>query len=300
MTKHFSLAEISSYVSNGDLEHTKEIILKNLDITSIEDLTQSKELRKIDLSRNKLESISFLKYCWNLTDVNLSSNNLSSVDDLVNLECIKVLNISNNNITSLDCLYKNAGFRKSLKVLIANNNKIKHIPDLSHFKELETVVLSHNEATDIENPKNHCANLKKISLSNNSLRKFPFGQNFNLVQELRLNNNKILSISDDISYMRNIKILELGNNYISDIFPLLTLNKIKILNISKNPCISTENSNQLFGTIREKLTNIETFNGVPITRKKNGSRKKSKPNLNKVKKDKHEHNNSFKVVGNDE
>ncbi|KAH8740855.1 conserved hypothetical Leucine Rich Repeat protein [Cryptosporidium ryanae] len=294
MTIHFSLADLSSFVPNGDLEHTKELILKDLDIDSIEDLTQSKELRKIDLSGNKLESVSFLRYCWSLTDVNLSNNNLCSINDLVNLECIKVLNISNNNITSLEGLYKSPGLRKSLKVLIANNNKIKHIPDLSHFKELETVVLSHNGAIKIESPKSHCENLKKISLSNNSLRDFPFCQNFNLVQELRLNKNKILKLSNNICYMRNIKILELGDNHISDIIPLLSLNKLRILNISKNPCITAENENNILGLIMENIPSVESLNGFSVEKRKGIFKNRNKSCSNKVKKKFKQHKNNQK------
>ncbi|KAL5367885.1 leucine rich repeat-containing protein [Cryptosporidium parvum] len=293
MSKNLSIVELSKYVPNGDILGSQELKLRELEITGIDELTQAKNLRKIDVSKNKLESVSFLKYCWNLTDINLSNNNLTSVDEICNLENVKILNISNNSIKSIENLCRSPGLQKSLKVLIANHNKIRYIPDLSHFKELETVILSHNEAIEIENPKNHCPKLKKMSLSNNCLKLFPFSLNFNMVQELRLNNNKILSLPSDITYMGNIKILELGHNFITEIDPLLSLTKLKSLNISKNPCIIAEgtegdNSNSIktLNLIKEKLPSLDSLNGSFISKsndKKRINKKKGIKNENKKK-----------------
>lgn len=283
MIKKLSIVELSKYLPNGDVLGAQELKLRDLGITGIEELTQAKNLRKIDISKNKLESASFIKYCWSLTDINLSNNNLTSVDDICNLENVKILNISNNDIKSIDKLCRSPGIQKSLRVLIANHNKIRHIPDLSHFKELETVILSHNDATEMDAPRSHCPKLRKLSLSNNSLKQFPFGLNLNMVQELRLNNNQILSVSPDITYMGNIRILELGHNFITEVEPLLSLRKLKSLNISKNPCnTATEGtgdnlaSKGVLNLIRENLTSLESLNGSSILKARNKKKASNK------------------------
>ncbi|KAJ1608178.1 leucine rich repeat-containing protein [Cryptosporidium canis] len=286
MAKNLSIAELSKYIPNGDVLGTQELKLRDQGISGIEELTQAKNLRKIDVSKNELESVSFIKYCWSLTDINLSNNSLNSVDDICNLENVRVLNISNNGIRSIESLCRSPGLQRSLKVLIANHNKIRHIPDLSCFKELETVILSHNDATEIEAPRNHCQKLKKLSLSNNSLKQFPFSLNFNMVQELRLNHNKIYSISQDITYMGNIRILELGHNFITQADPLFSLKKLKSLNISKNPCVTADEGGDSSGSlsvlnsIKANLESLESLNGSSIskarTKKRPDKRKSSK------------------------
>ncbi|KAF7458453.1 leucine-rich repeat protein [Cryptosporidium felis] len=285
MRKFFTIIELSKYVPNGDILGSQELKLRELGISDVEELTQAKNLRKVDFSKNKLQNLSFLRYCWNITDINVSNNNLSSLDEICNLENVKVLNISNNNIRSIDSLCRSPGLQKSLKVLIANHNNISRIPDFSCFKELETIVLSHNNAQEMDTPRNHCSKLKKVSLSNNCLKQFPFCQNFNLVQELRLNNNKILSIPPEIAYMGQIRILELGHNFISEIDPIFSLKKLKSLNISKNPCISSDDTNrnhsksEIVDLIRNRIPSLESLNGCFVAKAKS---QKKRVNVDKV------------------
>lgn len=217
------------------------------------------EVRDIDLSRNKIDSLHFtLQIYNNLISLNLSANRLQTLgvnnfEDQTNLQ---LLNLSKNrlkslskdtfkglhNLTVLDLSYNkleeltSVTFHElhSLKILKLSNNKLVFLEEglLTHAKQLRELLLDNNQLLEIPGPAiGDAVNLRIFSLSNNLLGS--------------LGESSIPSLS-------SLKILLLDANVISDIHPaaLAGLGALEELNLNDN------NFTAIPTTALSKLSNL--------------------------------------------
>jgi Leucine-rich repeat (LRR) protein len=125
-----TLISLINSADNGDLSNLKELKLAEKNISKIEDLGACKELRKVELSMNILESFevninvkknilsTFFKgisHNYNLVMINLSHNNIKKIPDLQELANLTVLNLSFNKVFLFDFFMFESKMLKRLK-----------------------------------------------------------------------------------------------------------------------------------------------------------------------------------------
>lgn len=122
-----------------DLKHLKN--LETLDISfydynfDLEPISNSTQLRELNLYGNAIDDISQLQRLTSLTSLNLAVNNISNVDPLKNLTNLKELQLNGNNITDI----KSLSNMLSLTKLMVNGNKINdYTPTAKYYSDLVT------------------------------------------------------------------------------------------------------------------------------------------------------------------
>ncbi|KAJ1908869.1 hypothetical protein IWQ60_011483 [Tieghemiomyces parasiticus] len=218
------------------ITEAKEFNLSGKDIDEVEDISCCIELRKLNLSNNRLsgsQSTDGLRRLTSLTWLNLAHNELDQGEFLRDLTELTVLNLSNNRLLQLPAWLVSC---TKLKALIVNNNKLVRVENVGKMTDLNTLVISHNE---FEQLPALLRNLKliKLSATHNALRTIPDYGHLTQLKELRLGNNRIASVPEAIASCQALEILDLGANLISgwsDIVALSKMTKLVNLNLKGN------------------------------------------------------------------
>ena len=239
------------------------IDLNSKDLFDLPDEKELSEIRKLNISKNKLKSCEFVKKTPNLIDLDASNNNISEgIEHLSLLSFINVINFSNNLFETI----KGFPLIDSLSILNLSNNHLNNISELPSLPFLKELDISNNS-------------IKELNLNS-----FPFLQilnlNGNMIKELNLpslpslrqincNNNKISLISqlnnNDLPYLWSFK---LSNNLINDSNILLPLSNLPLLfdlSISQNPLIKEDNSH--ISSIIVVLQKLTILDGESISAK---------------------------------
>ncbi|OZJ03454.1 hypothetical protein BZG36_02734 [Bifiguratus adelaidae] len=213
------------------LPQLPELNFANSDISHIDDISACTNLRKLNLSNNKLKSpdaLSGLQYLTELTTLNLSGNALESCEGLQKLKTL----FGDVHTTYLT----------QLKALVLNHNKIKTVENIGGLLELNTLVISHNNISELPSLP-ALTNLAKLSAAHNAIRLIPDLSSNSSLKELRLNDNKILTVPESVRACSALEILDLGNNLIQgwkDVAALGSLLHLINLNLKGNPICQLE------------------------------------------------------------
>ncbi|EAY24529.1 leucine-rich repeat domain-containing protein [Microscilla marina] len=116
-----------------------------LDTEDILFLKDFKQLKRLNLDDNDLESLDLFKYMPQLQMLNLSNNEIENIDDLWGLTNLQWLNINNNQIENIDCLQ----LLDNLLFLMMSNNRIKEIESLKHLSKLRVLDIGGNHIKDV-------------------------------------------------------------------------------------------------------------------------------------------------------
>ncbi|KAJ2896470.1 hypothetical protein GGI21_005045, partial [Coemansia aciculifera] len=211
--------------------------LRGQNITRIDDVSKYAQLRKLDLSNNKLassEELEGLRQLTSLAQVNLSNNILEDMDFVEYMSSVGVLNVSNNKLKRVSKHVAKCG---ELKAIILGHNAIKTIEHIDGLAKLNTLVVSHNQVDAIPGmPK--LRELTKISAAHNRIKCVPDLRLYPALKEVRLNDNKIVSIPESIRACTSLRVVDLGNNLMDDwtaVAPLESLVGLDNLNLKGNP-----------------------------------------------------------------
>jgi leucine-rich repeat protein SHOC2 len=165
-----------------------------------------RKLRTLDLSRNKLQSISRLGVLGEcMKSLNLDQNNLhaGSVDDIKLLQKLQNLSLARNQIGSFSPNLTNVPMSieplpvlpASLKQLNLSANGLLQVP-----RSVYAVTIN-------------LTKLEKLDLSQNQLCAIPIEfKNLKNLQELNLDNNMIVSLHENLGQLTKLKSLSLRNN----------------------------------------------------------------------------------------
>ena len=212
---------ISSFSKNLQQNYS----LLTLDISynrliSISGINSLHKLKEINLSNNYLydEQLDFLS-SLNIKQLDLSNNSLKSSNDISNLisklKKLERLNISNNHYEEL--IFNLSS--KTLQKLELDSNKIVTLTFLNKFYSLTYLSISNNQLGEIFNAEN-ISNLEYILLNDNLLSRLDFLKHFKKIKFLNINNN-LLSKNENTTDMdfsfKQLEVLELSNNNIYDL-----------------------------------------------------------------------------------
>ncbi|KAL0207485.1 hypothetical protein P9112_012113 [Eukaryota sp. TZLM1-RC] len=192
-----------------------ELYLTYNDLTSMDSFS-SLNLSKLvilDLSYNKLTSISNLGRAFSLHTLNLSNNFLSEVHQpFIQCSPLRLLDLSYNDITSISTEVISS-FPSSLQELCLNNNHLTSLPSISHLSSLTYLDVSSNMLS--------CTSFLSSSL--------PF------LDQLYIDNQATDLTSIDLPYLPALSLLSLTNNSILALPNLVTIcPHLEVLLLSKN------------------------------------------------------------------
>ncbi len=229
---------IKPFSSNGNQvvsfpEDLEDLSLHNNNIKILPDkISFPLNLKIIDLSYNKLDSLVGISFPNNLISLNLGKNNLISIPSG---KCfpdnLEILYLDNNDIKSLfDVDGGSIKFPKKLKVLNLDNNKLTSLPeDISFLDSLEILNLNSNELSSLPENIIFPKSLQILNLGFNKLISLPEGDNGCIsfpesLITLDLSYNRLNSLPNGISFPKNLKQLKLNFNYLeslpdSSVFP---------------------------------------------------------------------------------
>ena len=231
------------------LENLVDIGLSNNAIEKLDDATfenlNNTNVRKIELSRNKLSEISKEAFVWfrNIQSLKIGWNPLTSSDletAFYGLVGTPLTSLNIDNVT-LDGHLPSSTFQllrnTSIKYLSMKNNKMGNIPQRG-FADLKQLLYLDLRASGIftisETALEGLDALNTLFLNDNQLSSVPRGLPPSL-QKLYLNGNQITALRKNIfSNLSKLQLLYLGNNKISKLendafFGLTSLTKIHLV-----------------------------------------------------------------------
>ena len=95
-----------TYVSTliKKLVNVAELDFSNNDLTTLPDLSELVNLKRLNVSNNQIKEIEKDKLPPNLVELDISKNQLSTVKELSSMTTLKILNVDSNQITDLSPL----------------------------------------------------------------------------------------------------------------------------------------------------------------------------------------------------
>ncbi|CAF0842023.1 unnamed protein product [Brachionus calyciflorus] len=290
--KHLDLSvnELETLSENfKSLDKLEKLILKNNKISDFADKSFNVNLKKLNLSKNQLTSVSIAKlnYLNNLIWLDLSENKIVKIpDDFIKSDVLTHLNLSKNEITSLKpSIFSKVKYITHLKL---NDNKINSLKngfikdliqlnyiDLSGnrllkiqknaFKmkssNLETINLSRNKIFKID-PKSFCdhVNLTVLNLHSNELKSFSNDLLDGLanLNELNLSGNKFQTTREEIllNNLASLEKLDLSSNEFNCVPKIENLPNLKELNLSNNLIQTLDDDNSFVGLNELKILKL--------------------------------------------
>ncbi|KAI9269781.1 hypothetical protein BY458DRAFT_547107 [Sporodiniella umbellata] len=274
---------ISEIYPDLSLNKITDVNASKRDITAVQDLSACKQIRKINLSDNKLEnetSTTGLNDVKDLILLNLSKNNFKDFTGFQHFTSLNVLNVSHNALVHMSPHLRKL---KKLKALILNNNKLLEIENVETLLDLNTLVISHNQL-DVVPEFSSLLKLTKLSAAHNKLTTVPDLSHNAAIKEVRLNDNQITGIPESFRKCSAIEILDFGNNQISDwkaVASLGSLTKLNNLNLKGNPIVSKKD---YFEKILDLVPSLRILDGERFDPKFLERKKKKLKNTNIVEK----------------
>jgi len=196
-------------------------------IRSIENLSNIKGLKVLDLWTKKINKIEGLDELKDLESLSLGNNEITKIEGLDSLKKLKSLTLDKNKITMIE----NLGNLVSLKYLSLRENQISTISGLTPLEDLEILDLESNKIQDLKEIES-LKKITKLNFSDNpSITDFSMLSKLFSLKRLILKKNEISDIS--MLNLENLIELDLSENNISEI-PKMNLPKLKILKLNKN------------------------------------------------------------------
>ncbi len=222
------ILNISDIKHLRDLKNLERLNLRNNQINTISGLESLVNLKKLYLSNNKIKRIDNLAALIKLNLLALNDNQITEIINLDHLSKLKHLNLSNNQISEI----KGLNNQISLKELELPGNKISIINNLQMLKSLEQLNLGSNEISEIQGLDN-LVNLKRLNIEKNKLNSIQGIGNLKNLEILKLNHNSIKNV-ENLDNCVNLKKLHLANNEIEEIQGLEDLQNLEYINFEEN------------------------------------------------------------------
>lgn len=182
----------------------------------------------LNLSKNKLRSLSSLKKLTRLQTLALYKNEISDLSGLERMTGLKELYLDDNKITDLSPLKE----MRALETLRADNNQIADLTPLEELTELKELVLSGNKIADAAALRS-LRGLSELWIDYNQIKDADFLTGLTRLTYLNLEGNKVEDISS-LKKHTGLTDLVLAKNKITDLTPLEDLTKLVYLDLGDN------------------------------------------------------------------
>ncbi len=215
---------------------------------SCQDLRWMKNLEKLTIENNVLDSLESLSGMQKLSQVTITGCILSTQELAIigKLPALARLDLSGCSLSSIDGL-ENA---VNLQYLDLSDNNIRNIDALMGLRKLETLDLSHNAVVSLEQI-SQLSSLHALDVSYNSVVTTAPLQNLSGLTALYLNGNGLMQL-EGFEALTGLKILEAGENKLVDISVLSGCTQLERLNVANNTLLDLSVVSN-FGSLRELL-----------------------------------------------
>jgi len=200
-------------------------------------LWELRDLKRLDLSQNKLSSIpDAITKLSSLEWLNLSNNQLEQIPDCIyKLSNLQILLIAGNKIGFIsDSIFK----LRNLRIIDLSKNLLQNIPEPTsnspYLEYLEWLDVSHNQLESMPSKFMEFEEIRVLDLSNNRLEVFNFDEHPSNIECLNLSRNGLRNIPKNIEKFENLRILNLSCNQLAEINLLPSLFLLEWLDISHN------------------------------------------------------------------
>ncbi|XP_060584547.1 internalin I-like [Ruditapes philippinarum] len=168
------------------------------------------------------------------------------------------LDLSLNELAVLD----HAGLRpyRNLRELNASLNKISNFTGIEILKYLQTLNLSHNFISKIENLVSS-SSLIELNLSMNELTDVSYMPSLINLEVLNISNNKLRSL-DGVQSLARLRELHAQRNNVEDIVPLTSCFHLQVLNVADNHIIALHNTVDILAQLRR--LEVLSLHGNPV------------------------------------
>ncbi len=219
-------------ITQADMESLDELYLE--DIENLTGLEYAINLKRLDVSSDKLEDLKPISGLTNLEAISIGSTSdqdkhtkvkdLSPLSGLTNLETITVVNGEVKDLTPISGL-------TNLKTLVVQDNQIEDLSPISGLN-LEYLNIGGNKIESIE-PINGMTNLKMLYAWDNNISELGDLSNLSNLYWVSLTDNNLTDITTlgDLTYLNS---LYLANNNITDISALGKSDTLFQLGIQNN------------------------------------------------------------------
>ncbi|TPP65081.1 hypothetical protein FGIG_10741 [Fasciola gigantica] len=251
--------EILKTTKAKNVNSVVEITLHQKELSIISDLKEFCNLKKLDVSCNKLKELNFISSNKALTTLVVYDNELLNLDGISQIYSLITLHAQYNRITNIDTCFQKLSQLTDLRLddneietvsakalsqctaltnLDLSYNMLGHVEFLSELPNLSCLTLSHNRLRSIE-PLARCPKLRELDVSDNLLTNSGLEyEGFDQLERINLSNNKIARLGTEIRARNSVTALFLNNNQLHDLPKLHEyLPSIDVLEISSNKFI---------------------------------------------------------------
>lgn len=191
-------ADGNGKISGTEAESVKELVYTGKNLSEIGSLVYFRQIRKLNLSNNKLKAIDLGPFANLLEEIDLSSNSLTELS-FAGANSLKTVIVSNNSLTS--CTGFSGSDLADLTYIDASHNKLTSFT-CSYAKALKNVNLSYNELTSCD--LDGCTAITDLNVGHNHLtedtQSFVRPFNFAAIVSLDLSNNDFVKLSSDVTW----------------------------------------------------------------------------------------------------
>lgn len=191
-------ADGNGKISGTEAESVKELVYTGKNLSEIGSLVYFRQIRKLNLSNNKLKAIDLGPFANLLEEIDLSSNSLTELS-FAGANSLKTVIVSNNSLTS--CTGLSGSDLADLTYIDASHNKLTSFT-CSYAKALKNVNLSYNELTSCD--LDGCTSIADLNVGHNHLtedtQSFVRPFKFAALVSLDLSNNDFVKLSSDVTW----------------------------------------------------------------------------------------------------
>eukprot|EP01028_Stygiella_incarcerata_P004900 TRINITY_DN2125_c0_g1_i1.p1 TRINITY_DN2125_c0_g1~~TRINITY_DN2125_c0_g1_i1.p1 ORF type:complete len:330 (+),score=99.83 TRINITY_DN2125_c0_g1_i1:96-1085(+) len=252
--------------TGGPLEfaYTK-LFVTGKTIGDISLLKNYKQLRFVELQENAIEDLSALQVAHLLT-LDISQNRLKSLSTLGTGPYLHSLRVTGNRLSSLeDCKPQ----QKLLEVDLSEN-PLKTLSGISAWPALQTLIARKTKLEELKPLANGCRQLRIVHLEGSSVSSLE-GLPASLV-EAYLDENQIKTL-EHVEALKSLKVLSLKQNGLEGAGELDRLRELLLLkevDVSENPVAEIEEFRSevliRIGDLRQAQRRLVKLNGEKVTR----------------------------------
>ena len=195
LTKLETLVITGSSVSAKDLAviaalpRLQNLTISGCQLSSIENLSNARNLQVLDLSNNAIRNVDALSFTTGLRELNLSYNALENLSGLSALAGLEKLNISYNSISSIIPL----SACTALKELDVSHNALTSISAVENLRSLTYFSGAYNALTDVT-PLENCAAMTVLDISGNELTDISMLSGLTKMQQFNFSYNQVTAL----------------------------------------------------------------------------------------------------------
>jgi len=217
------------------IQGLRVLLLSNNNIQGILDVEIPPLIAVLDLSKNRIDSLSesFISSCGKVSILNLSNNRLRSISDSFPPNTnFSHLILSYNMIEDIPLTMLNS---KSLEKLNMSHNMIKSLPDF-RMPQIRDVDLSFNELSSLSDGFSYSSFLISINVSHNKLSDLPQSlSGCRRMLDLFASCNQFITIPRCVLSFAQLRCLEFSHNKLTSLpESMCSLYFLKTLDVSNN------------------------------------------------------------------